>query len=289
MIPELSIIIPHKNISNLAIRCAESIPDIPEIEVFICDDCSDEKDRAILKEYVGKRNNITYLQSEEPLGGGHARNMGLRKAAGKWLIFSDADDFFSENMWSLFQELRKTDSDIIYFKVKGVDSDTLKPVKRGFNYNQYIDDVLQEKKHAEDRIRFFYMVPWGKMIRRELIEKHHVEFEEIRASNDVMFSTISAFYAKKIEVCDSVLYTITSRSGSLVKQKSKEILRCRFMAYVRQNKFLCSNGKRLFVIDLLKPMRNALMMFGLRELWLYLSYCLKMRVNPFTSLIKLIG
>lgn len=289
MSAELSVIIPHKNISDLVIRCMKSIPDISEIEVFVCDDCSDQKERDAVKKYIGERHNVSYLQSEDALGGGHARNMGLCRASGKWIMFSDADDFFTKDMWTLFQSWKDSENDIIYFKVNGVDSDTLEPVSRGFNYNQYVDDVLNNRDRAEDRIRYFYMVPWGKMIRRSLIVSYDIKFEEIRASNDVMFSTIAAYNAKKIQVCNKVLYTVTSRSNSLVKQKSRDILRCRYMAYLRQNKFLCVRGKRRFVIDLLRPMRDALLNFGIAEFTWYFMQTIKNKVNPFSSMKKLLG
>ena len=47
-----SIIIPHKNIPELLVRCLNSIPEREDIQVIVVDDCSDDADT-----YLGNTRN----------------------------------------------------------------------------------------------------------------------------------------------------------------------------------------------------------------------------------------
>src|SRR5690554_2433886 len=91
-----SIIIPHKNIPELLDRCLKSIPIRDDVQVIVVDDNSDP-DKVDFFEFPGlNRHNTDVYFTKEKKGAGYARNVGLTKAIGKWLIFSDADDFFND-------------------------------------------------------------------------------------------------------------------------------------------------------------------------------------------------
>src|SRR5690554_1026331 len=91
-----SVIIPHKNIPDLLERCLQSIPIREDIQVIVVDDNSDP-DKVNFLEFPGlNRKNTEVYFTKEGKGAGYARNVGLTKAKGKWLIFSDADDYFNE-------------------------------------------------------------------------------------------------------------------------------------------------------------------------------------------------
>lgn len=89
-----SIIIPHKNIPNLLQRCLASIPRREDIQIIIVDDKSDvvEVDFECFPG-VGEQCVEVYF-TKEGKGAGYARNVGLKYAKGKWLLFVDSDDFF---------------------------------------------------------------------------------------------------------------------------------------------------------------------------------------------------
>ena len=76
-----SIIIPHKDIPELLQRCLNSIPQREDIEVIIIDDGS----KAVP---VLTREDAELVALLENGGAGHARNIGLQHAKGKWVHFS---------------------------------------------------------------------------------------------------------------------------------------------------------------------------------------------------------
>ena len=93
-IPIFSVIIPHYNIPKLLQRCLDSIPDIPDIQVIVVDDNS-SVEKVDFDNFPGKGRKYTTAIFDKAGGGaGHARNIGLKHAEGKWLVFADSDDFF---------------------------------------------------------------------------------------------------------------------------------------------------------------------------------------------------
>lgn len=89
-----SIIIPHYNVPELLQRCLNSIPNLPSFQIIIVDDCSDGK-IVDFRCFPGmERENVKCIFLKEKHGAGFARNLGLRYACGKWVLFADADDFF---------------------------------------------------------------------------------------------------------------------------------------------------------------------------------------------------
>ncbi len=91
-----SIIIPHKNTPDLLQRCLDSIPRRVDLQIIVVDDNSDiEKVNFI--HFPGLNDpHIEVVFTKEGKGAGYARNVGLKHAKGKWLVFADADDKFNE-------------------------------------------------------------------------------------------------------------------------------------------------------------------------------------------------
>ena len=212
--PLFSIIIPHYNIPDLLMRCLKSIPVSEDIQVIVVDDNSPDAETYLERYPELSRPCLKFIRAPKNGGAGYARNIGLEHAKGKWLLFADADDFYVDNMYDLISMHAESDADVIYFKKKSVKSNDLNcPARRDNNIDRIMDNYL--KTGDELLVRTRYYDPWGKMIKKSLIEKHHICFEEIRYSNDVLFSIHVGCYAKKIEAIDAVLYVVTSREGSL--------------------------------------------------------------------------
>lgn len=66
-------------------------------ELIIVDDCSSDNSREILERYSNqdKRINVEFLNENK--GGGFARNTGLEKATGDYIIFLDSDDILHKD------------------------------------------------------------------------------------------------------------------------------------------------------------------------------------------------
>lgn len=229
---QFSIIIPHYNSYNLLYRCLSSIPQANDIQTIVVDDCSSDQSR--LLNVITNFKNVTLKILPSNSGAGRARNEGLRISMGKWIIFSDADDYFSDTAFDVFRKYCNSLSDIIYFKVESRNSITKELSVRGNKYNLLIDNYQPSKIQTINALKYRYYVPWGKMISNDFIHEHKLQFEEIRYSNDVMFGIMSADYASNVEVSKETVYCVTVTSNSLTKNTSKDAFLCRYLAAVRQ-------------------------------------------------------
>lgn len=152
-----SIIIPHKNIPHLLQRCLDSIPQRKDVQIIIIDDDSSPEIVDFVHFPGQNRTDVEVVFTKEEKGAGYARNCGLEKARGKWLLFADADDFFLPGFWNTLDIYCDTDYDLITFRAESVNSDTLKPVlPRQANYEKIAEDMdLEILKYRND-------VPWAK-------------------------------------------------------------------------------------------------------------------------------
>lgn len=228
-----TIIIPHKDIPELLQRCLDSIPQREDLQVIVVDDNSDPV-KVDFAHFPGlDRADVECYFTKEGKGAGYARNVGLRHARGKWLLFADADDFFHPNLLEIFDRWKNSTRDIIYFETDSVDCDTLKPIPPRLS----LHPSTMVREELENSC--LWVVPWGKMIRAELVRKHDILFEETRWSNDMMFSTLSGYYAgKNVDICSDLLYCATSRRNSLWTEVwSEEHIMCRLDVQMRQEEF----------------------------------------------------
>lgn len=210
-----SIIIAHKNIPQLLERCLDSIPQRADIQVIVVDDGS-SPETVDFDHFPGKhRDNVELYFSPRSGGTGYALNLGLEHARGKWVMFIGADDFFAEELNAFLDRMVDAEEDMIIFSHRSVlSSDISVSVDRSAYLRKMILDY-QMGRIDENAIRCRYVVVTCKLIRRDLIEKHHIRFHETMWSNDNFFSAQVSCLAESIRVCDDIIYVMTAREKSL--------------------------------------------------------------------------
>lgn len=253
-----SVIIPHYNILELLKRALKSIPDRSDIQIIVIDDNSGIEKNEFYKIDSHKNANFDLHISNTSKGAGGARNIGLKMAKGKWLLFLDADDFYEENAFDVFDRYIDSDFDIIYFNTKSVYSETLEPSNRFEIYMAYIalcDNVSTDRIYA---LKCGHTVPVAKMIRKQMIDKNNILFDEVRYHNDTMFALKCAFNSRNIYVDKNVVYVVTERQNSLVKQYNENALEIRYRVQLRANKYIRDNGLKQYQSSLLFYLRSAM-------------------------------
>lgn len=90
--PLISIIIPTYNRPDLLKKAIKSASDqtYKNLEIIIIDDASTKDYQKIIKNL--NKKNVTYIKNKTRKGGGYSRNIGIKKAKGKFIAFLDDDD-----------------------------------------------------------------------------------------------------------------------------------------------------------------------------------------------------
>lgn len=204
---KFSIIIPHKDIPELLVHCLLTIPVRDDVQVIVVDDNSDPQkvDFKHFPQWGGK--NYEYYLTKEGKGAGYARNVGLKYAVGKYLVFADADDWFVPNMWEILSSISKSTIPIHYFKMDSVRVHTGEKSTRHINKNASIDAYLNQQVSCKEAATWHAAVA-GQVFLRDFILKNEIAFDEGIVSNDAMFAIKAACLSSKIEFHDDVLYVI---------------------------------------------------------------------------------
>ncbi len=265
-----SIIIPHKNSSGLLLKLLSTIPDDDSYQVIIVDDNSNQEHVAALKEHKFC-NNVEIHFNPQGGGAGKARNIALSKAKGKWLLFSDADDYFTPSLNEQLEKYYNSDKDIIYFGCTSKYIDTGETAYRHERLMVLVDGYLANPcPESEDMLKYHHTGPVCKLIRKEIVDTYKLKFDEVIASNDVFFAVNAAYRAKSIDATSEPIYVITVSKGSLMNTFSKEVFTARFEVALRVNDFLCSIKKNKHQLSVLYYIAKS-RVFGFK----YVLYVLK--------------
>lgn len=239
----LSIIIPHYNSVSTLTKLINTIPNLEDIQIIVVDDHSDENQKIELlklKEQEASRNLMILNNSHNKKGAGACRNIGLEHAKGKWVLFADADDLFIDNFFSIISKYFESSSDVIFFKPTSIEVDTGNLSDRHLQFAEIIDMHFNSDRRADVFLRYRYVVPWSKLIKRSVIKKYDIKFDEVMAANDIMFSTKLGHYMDAFEVSDETIYCVTKNKGSLTTTIDEGLFNARLGVFISYYNFLKS-------------------------------------------------
>ena len=91
---KVSVIIPAYNAEQWITKCLESIPKRDDVEIIVVNDGSTDKTMGYLNNYkqFGYKDLII-IDYGENKGVSYARNVGIEKSKGEYIVFIDSDDY----------------------------------------------------------------------------------------------------------------------------------------------------------------------------------------------------
>lgn len=274
-----SVVVPYRDKYDLFVKAVESIPDREDIQIIIVDNAP----QPLQEELIPKKDvaHIKYTISSPIKGAGCARNEGLRHIEGKYILFLDADDYFTPEAFPAFDKYLGSENDIIFFKPTSIKLSDGSPSNRQSDWIEKIDNWFATGD--ERPLRYRWGGPVCKMFRTEFIKQGGWQFEELPVNNDAWFSLMAGHHANKIAADKTVVYVITEGEAgqSLVKKVTRENAFIRFDTAIRENKFMKSVGRYDMHIRLLGFIRIAWKNFGLKEALKYLKYAYDNKVGIF--------
>lgn len=236
-----SVIIPHYNTPRLLEKLLASIPESSDIQIIVVDDKSTkeiEYYKIVVDKYSCDRIRF-YSNTRQNKCAGTCRNIGLEKAQGKWLLFADSDDYFMPGFIKLIDKYYDTKADIVYFVPTSVDLETGAHAYRHVAYKQLMDKYIKRGDlRSETEMKYSFVLPWSRMIRREMIVKNNILFDEVPVGNDVLFGTKSAYYANSIVADPGVIYCATRTKHTLTTKKDSKRFDGRIDVFLRRYDFL---------------------------------------------------
>ncbi len=222
---KLSIIVPVYNVEEYIRPCVESIfkqgLDESTYEVILVNDGTKDNSFGVIEDIVNSHSNILIVEQKNQ-GLSAARNTGMTKASGDYILFLDSDDLLIENtLGKLTAELNSSSPDILYagfVKMTNEEIDTRKMVAQE---ECICRETTGRKGFLEDyNARECYA--WRAFYKRTFLEEKHLRFIPGIYFEDVPFTTECHLVAGKCIRTDYTFYIYRQRPGSIVSAINKK-------------------------------------------------------------------
>ena len=222
---KLSIIVPVYNVEEYIRPCVESIfkqgLDESTYEVILVNDGTKDNSFGVIEDIVNSHSNILIVEQKNQ-GLSAARNTGMTKASGDYILFLDSDDLLIENtLGKLTAELNSSSPDILYagfVKMTNEEIDTRKMVAQE---ECICRETTGRKGFLEDyNARECYS--WRAFYKRTFLEEKHLRFIPGIYFEDVPFTTECHLVAGKCIRTDYTFYIYRQRPGSIVSAINKK-------------------------------------------------------------------
>ncbi len=224
---KVSVIIPVYNTEKYLEECVLSIINQTQkdVEIIIVDDGSTDNSYMVACALTKKYSNVAvYHQKNKKLGA--ARNAGLEKARGKYVLFLDSDDYLeSVCLKTLYDIAEANQLEVVTYDAKTrieceLKDSQIESYKREY-LNIDVDKVWNGREFFQD-----YYCAGGVfssacllMLNRMFLIENKINFKERIFYEDNEFMLKVFFNASKLKYCPEQLYIRRYRDNSIMTQK----------------------------------------------------------------------
>ncbi|MEU6219196.1 CDP-glycerol glycerophosphotransferase family protein [Streptomyces sp. NPDC047022] len=224
--PRLSLVVPAYKVQGYLAECLDSIlgQDYADFEVIAVDDCSPDASGAIFDEYAERDPRVHVIHLTENVGLGRARNTGLEKAQGDYVLFLDSDDTLTDGALKAIADRLDATGDpeiLVYDYARGYWDGRIRPNQRADLLGTDGPDVFA----LADRPQLLELlqIVWNKAYRRDFIARHGLAFPP-GYYEDAPWTFCSMISAERIALLDRVcvMYRQRREGGNILKTVSRK-------------------------------------------------------------------
>lgn len=228
--PFVSIVVPVYNAERFLTECLDSLlaQSFQDFEIICVDNESTDSSMELLRKYE-ERDARIWVESCSG-NAGSARNHGLDRARGEYLLFLDSDDFFIAGMLQrLVAAARSSKTDIVLFGGRRFDNESkqisgelefldldLLPGSPVFSYMDVPDDLFQLTNPA----------PWSRMYKRDFLQESCIRFQELDNTNDWAFTYTAMMLADSITAVKGDFVRYRTNVATSIQGRKREAPLC---------------------------------------------------------------
>ena len=247
-----SIIIPVFNSEKYISNSLKSVLKQPfskkKYEIILIDDCSSDNSKAIIQNFKKKFKNIKIINNQKNYKVSYCRNVGIKNAKGKYIIFLDSDDELKKNSFNKIEKiLSKYQYDLILCLEFKSNKCRINPkkIKQINNIDSFIS--------YENKQRIYNPNCWNMILNKSFLEKKKLFFKKIDIFEDQVFCTEVLLATNNVKILPNSFYNYIQRSSSLSRNtnylalKSCLLALINFLEIFKRSKL--SRDKIIFIQD----------------------------------------
>ncbi len=223
--PVFSIITPVYNVERFLPSCIESLINQtdPSLEIILVDDGSPDNCPTICDAYKAKDSRITVIHKEN---GGlvSARQAGIRRATGEYIICVDGDDWLELDYCEKFHNIiEKWKPDVIccHYYNCFPERKVIAPMpnrRLGYYTRIQIEDEVLPHLFQDKEGKQFGLSVWAKAVKNEIMRKYQLLVrEDINIGEDIACMGPCIFNAASLYIMDIPLYNYRQNPESMTK------------------------------------------------------------------------
>lgn len=210
--PFFSIVMPAYNCEKTVGSTIESLrkQTFTDFELIVVNDGSTDQTKSVLEGYRKDDNRIKVYSI--PNGGpGSARNQGIKKAEGTYLLLIDADDAISSETLGTYaaylKQNKKLDLIISSYEMNVMDKEEVVDIRLVEAPSHSIDthEEFLEMIYPLMNKQLMYVI-WNKVYRLDIVKQYHIHFPEYKSCEDRLFNIAYFKYVNKCMIVKDVLY-----------------------------------------------------------------------------------
>ena len=221
----ISVVVPVYKVEKYLRQCVDSVlrQTYQDFELILVDDGSPDRCGEICDQYAAQDSRVKVVHQAN---GGYsaARNAGIDLATGEYLMFVDSDDYVHEEMLeTLHRSLIESEAELVVCCYHRVDVEGT-PVD--FSENDPVNEEMADGvfsgiisgREALRRMPILpavWIVPWGKLYKRELFASIRFPLHKLHEDNWVSFQVI--FSCSKIQMISNRLYYYRENPDGVTK------------------------------------------------------------------------
>lgn len=214
-----SIVVPVYNVEQYLDSCIQSVlsQQFKDYEMILVDDGSNDGSEKICDKYANRYENIKVIHKKNE-GPAIARNVGIRNAKGKYIIYLDSDDMLIEGALNKCNDLvLNNDYDVFLgqkFKIL-FPAGTMEERVNESSFDELHKDILKNIiKYSPMSITYI----WRNIYKTEFIKKNTIYFKEnILCGEDMDWNTEIFLKASKVKTFNFYTHIYRgNRRGSIV-------------------------------------------------------------------------
>lgn len=224
---KFSVIVPVYNVEKYLAKCIESIVNQTnqDFELLLVNDGTKDNSQKIIDEYVVKYPNKVYGFIKENGGLSDARNYGVEKAKGEYIIFIDSDDYVDAELLEKVNDAieKNVGVDVVGYNLVDVDESgkVLKTTEKGesncLSGEEAIKFVVNSKQCFEPACGYAYRLEFWRNSNLQFMKGiYHEDFALIPLvivkANKVIFTNFNGYFYMQTQ--NSI-----TRNNSLEKAK----------------------------------------------------------------------